>query len=339
MVINKGNLALQFYTLRKHMFFTSCTGKAIFIHEPLLLQERNAERAKDEKLTTEHIEHRRKMTPARTEERGFAVSIKEVPVTVERRPFIPTEGDDALKDPGTTVQCHSTSTALTQPTGTARANQAADVQHPHGTQKNNYARDHKDQTVLQQHLAFFDRDSDGVIYPFDTYIGFHRLGYGILLSLLSVIIIHANFSYPTIPGYLPDPRFPIYVARIYKDKHGSDSGTYDTEGRFVPQKFEDIFAKYAGDRKSLTFGELLGYLKGQRLVMDPFGWGGAIFECEFASTFRNSCLCSWWTNRFAGMATWILIAREGRIHKEDIRGIYDGSIFYEIAARREKQKQ
>lgn len=101
------------------------------------------------------------------------------------------------------------------------------------------------------------------------------------LSLLALIIIHGNFSYPTLSGYLPDPFFRIYIARIHKDKHGSDSGTYDNEGRFVPQKFEDIFAKYAsGDKQGITLPEVGSYMKGQRVIMDPVGWGGAFFECE-----------------------------------------------------------
>jgi peroxygenase len=37
-----------------------------------------------------------------------------------------------------------------------------------------------------------------------------------------------------------------------------------------------------------------------------------------------------------GIATYILIARDGKMQKEDIRRIYDGSLFFEIAARREK---
>ena len=40
------------------------------------------------------------MAPARTQEDGFDVSIPEVPVTEQRRPFIPEEGDQKLKDPG-----------------------------------------------------------------------------------------------------------------------------------------------------------------------------------------------------------------------------------------------
>lgn len=40
-----------------------------------------------------------------------------------------------------------------------------------------------------------------------------------------------------------------------------------------------------------------------------------------------------------GIATWILLwPEDGRIKKEDIRRIFDGSLFFEIAARREKQQ-
>jgi hypothetical protein len=135
---------------------------------------------------------------------------------------------------------------------------------------------------LQQHLAFFDPDSDGVIWPLDTFTGFYRLGYGVILSIIAVLIIHPGFSYPTLTGWLPDPFFRIYIARAHKDKHGSDSGSYDHEGRFRPQQFEDIFSKYAsGDKQSISLGEIWVYMKGQRNVLDPFGWGAALFECEY----------------------------------------------------------
>lgn len=96
-----------------------------------------------------------------------------------------------------------------------------------------------------------------------------------------MLIIHPNFSYPTLSGWIPDPFFRIYTARIHKGKHGSDSGTYDNEGRFIPQKFEEIFSKYAtGDKQSISIRETMDYMKGQRLISDPIGWGGAAFECE-----------------------------------------------------------
>jgi hypothetical protein len=132
---------------------------------------------------------------------------------------------------------------------------------------------------LQQHCDFFDRDKDGIIWPQDTFVGFHSLGFGLILSLIAVLIIHANFSYATLPTWIPDPFFRLYVSNIHKAKHGSDSGTYDTEGRFVPQKFEDIFSKYAENKDSITLGDVSKLLKGQRLLADPIGWGGAFFEC------------------------------------------------------------
>ncbi|KAK0724244.1 hypothetical protein B0H67DRAFT_567510 [Lasiosphaeris hirsuta] len=55
-------------------------------------------------------------------------------------------------------------------------------------------------------------------------------------------------------------------------QHSSDSGTYDHEGRFVPQAFEDMFSKWDADRKGgLLFMELWHKIAGNRLVVDPFG--------------------------------------------------------------------
>lgn len=48
----------------------------------------------------------------------------------------------------------------------------------------------------------------------------------------------------------------------------------------MPQKFEDIFSKYAEGRDYVTARDVVEFLKGQRLVADPFGWFGALFECE-----------------------------------------------------------
>ncbi|KAG0354407.1 caleosin domain-containing protein [Gamsiella multidivaricata] len=229
-------------------------------------------------------------------------SIPEQPVTVERQPFLQHQSAiNHFPDPGT-----------------ARANVAATPSHPAGTTKDNWAARHSRQTVLQQHCEFFDRDHDGVIWPHDTFLGFYAIGFNVVLSLIAVFIIHSNFSYPTSASWIPDPFFRIWLQRIHKDKHGSDSGTYDTEGRFVPQHFEDIFAKYARDGKDgLTLTDVWGLLKGQRVIMDPIGSFGAFFE---------------WMSMY-----WVLWPEDGVMRKEDIRRIYDGSLFYDLAEKKAKK--
>ncbi|OTA62611.1 Caleosin-domain-containing protein [Hypoxylon sp. EC38] len=214
----------------------------------------------------------------------LVTSISNVKITSQRKPFIQPDDDQRLPH-----------------TGTARANVAATYEKPYGTTENGWDVRHKDKTVLQQHCDFFDFDHDGVIWPQDTFRGFHQVGFGITLSLVAVFIIHANFSYPTLSSWLPDPFFRIYTVNVHKDKHGSDTGTYDTEGRFSPQHFEDIFAKYAERRDYLTIWDVWGLLK--------------------------------------GLATYLMLwPADGKMKKEDIRGIYDGSIFYTMANQRAATK-
>jgi peroxygenase len=214
---------------------------------------------------------------------GLAVtSIPYVPVTEQRKPFINTSSQPSLHHAGKIILMSTPTTPDSHQTGAARANLAPSSETPHGTTKNNWAGQHSNKTVLQQHCDFFEA-SPGIITPLSTFLGFRALGYNLFLCALAVFIIHANFSYPTSPSWIPDPWFRIYLDKIHRDKHGSDTGTYDNEGRYVPQKFEDIFMKYAQGRDYLTVWDVKDVITGQRCIADPIGWGGALFECKLCS--------------------------------------------------------
>jgi hypothetical protein len=72
-------------------------------------------------------------------------SLDSVPVTKER----PLPKDLHLENPGL-----------------ARVNEAPDTEHPHGSDDAK-----KNISVLQQHVEFFDRNKDGIVYPYETYAG------------------------------------------------------------------------------------------------------------------------------------------------------------------------
>jgi peroxygenase len=153
----------------------------------------------------------------------------------------------------------------------------------HWTRALNCSKNHSYQIVMQQHVSFFDPDRDGVIRPSDTFAGFRKLGFGILFSLIAMIFIHLNFAYPTQESWVPDPRMLIYVQRIHKNKHGSDTGSYDKEGKFSPDHFEDMFTRYADGREYLTAWGMLKLWNGQKCLKGPIGMGAAFFECKYYS--------------------------------------------------------
>ncbi|GMN38482.1 hypothetical protein TIFTF001_007707 [Ficus carica] len=108
--------------------------------------------------------------------------------------------------------------------------------------------------------------------------------------------------------------FPIEITNIHKAIHTSDSGVYDSEGRFVPSKFEEIFKKHAStNSEALTSDEVSQLLKGNRVPKDYKGWLAAWTEWKILYT-----LCK---------------DEKGLLRKETVRAVYDGSLF----ERMEKQ--
>ncbi|XP_057445494.1 probable peroxygenase 5 [Lotus japonicus] len=162
--------------------------------------------------------------------------------------------------------------------------------------------------VLQKHVAFFDLNQDGVIYPWETFKGLRQIGSGILLSTGLSLFINLGLSQSTRPGKFPSLLFPIEVKNIKLAKHGSDTGVYDAEGRFVPSKFEEIFNKHAHTHpNALTYDELKEMIKANREPKDLKGRIGSLVEWKVLYKLAKD--------------------KNGLLQKETIRGVYDGSLF------------
>ncbi|KAF1889684.1 hypothetical protein Lal_00025012 [Lupinus albus] len=120
-------------------------------------------------------------------------------------------------------------------------------------------------------------------------------------------------------GKAPSPLLPIEIQNIQLGKHGSDSGTYNTEGGFVSSKFEEIFSKHAKKNpNALTYDELLEFVKSNRVPKDYKGWLASYVEWKILHVAAKE--------------------KDGTLTKETIRGVYDGSLFQQLEKKNSGKK-
>ncbi|KAM3225244.1 hypothetical protein ACQJBY_058159 [Aegilops geniculata] len=169
-------------------------------------------------------------------------------------------------------------------------------------------------TALQKHAAFFDGDKDGVVTFSETYAAFRALGFGYAASTLSATFINGVLGPQTRPEN-DTARMSIYIENIHKGIHGSDSGAYDSQGRFVADKFEAAFAKHGKTvPDALTAAEVDELITANRQPSDYAGWAGASAEWKLLYSIGKD--------------------KDGLLRKEDARGVYDGSLFARVVQER-----
>ncbi|AUX36731.1 MULTISPECIES: caleosin family protein [Sorangium] len=174
-----------------------------------------------------------------------------------------------------------------------------------------------DRTALEMHSAFFDRNHDGIITLRETYEGLRAIGIGRVLSAWFALVINGALGLPTSRSFVPT--LSITLENIHRAKHASDTGVYDKDGRFDPQKFEELFARWDKDRDgALNARELVARTLGDRDLLDVFGFLASAGE---------------WAVLYA------LAGKGGKLTREQLRRMYDGTLFYELerethAARR-----
>jgi len=109
--------------------------------------------------------------------------------------------------------------------------------------------------------------------------------------------------------------------RIHKAKHGSDTNAYTRKGLFDDENFEEVFRTYSEPPNfdTLTWKQARRLARGNR---DPFDVFGSV------------------ANFLEWLAVYLLLwPADGKMRKEDIRGIYDGSFFIATRQRRSYKKK
>ncbi|KAL6861711.1 hypothetical protein ACP4OV_017411 [Aristida adscensionis] len=168
-------------------------------------------------------------------------------------------------------------------------------------------------TDLMHHVEFFDKNKDGIITLTESIQSFIAIGCDPAFATTAATATHTAFGpLTTPPGKLPSMN--IHVSHIQGAIHASDTGAYDRTGRFVPEKFERIFKLHSHIMpNALKWWEVEEMLIANRDLLNPLSWPAAETE--------------WQLIYFLGKDS------RGYLHKETVRGIYDGTVFPKLANR------
>jgi peroxygenase len=165
-------------------------------------------------------------------------------------------------------------------------------------------------TPLQKHVSFFDYNGDGYVTLLEDYKGLRALGIDPVSAAAFASAINTALGTPT-SGY---PSLTISIYGIAKGVHGSDTGIYDSQGRFVPEAFERLFDDWdKNGSDGLDPAELAARTINDADLGDLFGVTGSV--AEFGLLYA-------------------VAAENGELTRDRMRAFYDGTLFYTLADER-----
>lgn len=171
-------------------------------------------------------------------------------------------------------------------------------------------------TALQKHLSFFDRDANGMVTRFETVLSLQELGMSPVKATAAALVIHVALGPKTTGRW---GSLDVSVANIKLGKHGSDTGAFDDEGRFVPAAFERIFSEFDANRSgSLSDAEILAMVKANSKLR-PGAESAAKIEFQLLLTLAADTVEG--------------TDKKPALSKERMRDFYDGSLFFKLAKR------
>ncbi len=173
-------------------------------------------------------------------------------------------------------------------------------------------------TFLQKHLSFFDGNHDGQLTRSETAVGLRRLGLGRAKSEAVATFINVGVGVSTSDHWY-DPT-TINLAKIHHAKHGSDTGIFDAQGDFVPEKFNQLFERFDTDKdQSLSQGEITKMH--EALKTDKVG--------DFASKGEFSLLMD-----LAGEPREVDGQPSKVLTRDTLQSFYDGTLFYKLVGEK-----
>uniref|UniRef100_M8AN17 Uncharacterized protein n=1 Tax=Aegilops tauschii TaxID=37682 RepID=M8AN17_AEGTA len=205
-------------------------------------------------------------------------------------------------------------------------------------------------TALQKHVAFFDADSDGIVSFSETERGLRAIGLGAAEATVKATLINGVIGPKTRPSTVDQltttgqinrgnqsnaiegspstwadlvdqenattSKFSIYIENIHQGIHGSDSGSYDAQGRFVPAKFNEIFTKHAKvEPNAVNESELEAMRIANREDGDDIGRAASKAEWDLLHSLAKD--------------------KDGFLQKDNARTVFDDSLFVQLAKKGE----